>query len=102
MKIKLIILKIFISLLLICNTGYAKNIPPGSGIGDVPANVLILLDKSGSMSARMTSGSGFMYPYSAAVDSSGDIYGGQYYTYGIKKLNYYYQVMMKLFLKINF
>ena len=88
MKIKLIIFEIFISLLLICGTGYAKNIPPGSGIGDVPANVLILLDKSGSMSARMTSGSGFMYPYSAAVDSSGDIYGGQYHTYGIKKLTY--------------
>ena len=33
-----------------------QKIPPGSGISDVPANVLILLDKSGSMGARMVVG----------------------------------------------
>ena len=88
MKLKLFIFKILLSLLLLTSNGFAKNIPPGSGIGDVPANVLILLDKSGSMSARMTSGNGFMYPYSVTTDSSGDVYGGQYHTYGIKKLTY--------------
>ena len=36
----------------------------------------------------MTSGSGFMYPYASAADSSGDIYIGQYWRYGIKKFNY--------------
>jgi len=88
MKLKLFIFNILLSLLLLTSNGFAKNIPPGSGIGDVPANVLILLDKSGSMSARMTSGNGFMYPYSVTTDSSGDVYGGQYHTYGIKKLTY--------------
>ena len=87
-KLKIFIFKIIFSLILFSGSSYAKNIPPGSGIGDVPANILILLDKSGSMSVRMTSGSGFMYPYSAAADSSGDVYVGSYWTYGIKKLTY--------------
>jgi type IV pilus assembly protein PilY1 len=70
------------------SNSFAKNIPPGSGIGDVPANVLILLDKSGSMGARMTSGAGMMYPNSTAVDSNGDVYAGQYSNRGIKKFTY--------------
>ena len=88
MKLKLFIFNILLSLLLFTSNGFAKNIPPGSGIGDVPANVLILLDKSGSMGARMTSGAGMRYPNSTAVDSNGDIYSGQYSTYGIKKFTY--------------
>ena len=88
MKLRLFIFKILLSLLLLTSNGFAKNIPPGSGIGDVPANVLILLDKSGSMGARMTSGAGMRYPNSTAVDSNGDIYSGQYSTYGIKKFTY--------------
>ena len=87
-KIKILLFKILFALILLSNPSYAKNIPPGSGIGDVPANILILLDKSGSMSVRMTSGSGFMYPYASAADSNGDVYVGQYWRYGIKKFNY--------------
>ena len=88
MNSKLFIIKILISLILLTGNVFAKALPPGSGIGDVPANVLILLDKSGSMGARMTSGAGVYYPNSVAVDSSGNIYAGQYYTYGIKKFDY--------------
>ena len=88
MKLKLFIFKILLSLILLTSNGFAKNIPPGSGIGDVPANVLILLDKSGSMGARMTSGAGMMYPNSTAVDSNGDVYAGQYTNRGIKKFTY--------------
>ena len=87
-KIKFFVFKIIFTLILFTGSSYAKNIPPGSGIGDVPANILILLDKSGSMSVRMTSGSGFMYPYSSAADSSGNVYVGQYHIYGIKKFTY--------------
>ncbi|NDB80165.1 hypothetical protein EB155_09905, partial [archaeon] len=36
---------------LIISNSFSKALPPGSGDGDVPANILILLDKSGSMSA---------------------------------------------------
>ena len=82
------LIKILFSVLILTSNVFAKALPPGSGIGDVPANVLILLDKSGSMSARMTSGAGVYYPESSAFDSSGDVYVGQYYTYGIKKFTY--------------
>ena len=88
MKLKLLILKIILILSFFSNNSFAKNLPPGSGISDVPANVLILLDKSGSMSVRMTSGAGFSYPYSVATDSSGDVYVGQYWVRGIKKFTY--------------
>ena len=88
MKVKIFCFKIIFALILFSQNVFAKNLPPGSGISDVPANVLILLDKSGSMGARMVSGSGFMYPLSVAVDANGDVYGGQYWTYGIKKLTY--------------
>ena len=88
MNSKLFIIKILISLILLTGNVFAKALPPGSGIGDVPANVLILLDKSGSMGARMTSGAGVYYPESVAFDSNGDVYTGQYYTYGIKKFEY--------------
>ena len=88
MKVKVFILKLIFALILFSQNAFAKNLPPGSGISDVPANVLILLDKSGSMGARMTSGSGFYYPTSVAVDGSGDVYAAQASTYGIKKLTY--------------
>ena len=39
-------LKVIILFLFFITQGYAKNLPPGSGEGDLPANVLILLDKS--------------------------------------------------------
>ena len=88
MKVKIFILKLIFTLILFSQNSFAKNLPPGSGISDVPANVLILLDKSGSMGARMISGSGFMYPLSVAADANGDVYGSQYWSYGIKKLTY--------------
>lgn len=88
MKIKSFILKLIFALILFSQNSFAKNLPPGSGISDVPANVLILLDKSGSMSIRMTSGTGFLYPTSVAVDANGDVYAAQYRSYGVKKLTY--------------
>ena len=86
MKIKLFIIKVLLSLILIAGNSFAKNLPPGSGVADVPANVLILLDKSGSMSARMISGMGFYYPSGVAAHD-GKIYVGQQSSYGIKSLD---------------
>ena len=31
----------------------AKNPPPGTGTSDIPANILIMLDNSGSMSSKL-------------------------------------------------
>ena len=88
MKSKFLIIHVLVLLFSLSSNVFAKALPPGSGIGDVPANVLILLDKSGSMGARMTSGVGIYYPESVAFDSNGDVYAGQYATYGIKKFTY--------------
>ena len=86
MRIKLILIKIILSLFFISSNAIAKNLPPGSGISDVPANVLILLDKSGSMSARMASGNSMHRPTGQAFDTSGNLYIAD--SYGIKKYNY--------------
>ena len=48
----------------------AKPLPPGSGEGDVPANILILLDSSASMTARI--GDGFPALTSVAIDWNGN------------------------------
>ena len=54
MKIKIIIYPIILFLFALSNQAFSKALPPGSGIGDVPANVLIMLDESGSMGWRMS------------------------------------------------
>ena len=74
MRIKIVIIKLILSLILLSGNAIAKNLPPGSGISDVPANVLILLDKSGSMGWRMQSAASLYHPRKVAVDSSGDVY----------------------------
>ena len=50
-KIKLIFTQILLFSLITVSNSFGKALPPGSGVADVPANVLILLDKSGSMGA---------------------------------------------------
>jgi type IV pilus assembly protein PilY1 len=55
-KIKLFIIQILLFACLIISNSFSKALPPGSGDGDVPANFLILLDKSGSMQAMNYSG----------------------------------------------
>ena len=40
----------------------AKNPPPGTGTSDVPANILIMLDNSGSMSRRLVNSVQVDYP----------------------------------------
>ena len=48
-KIKLIFIQTLLFFLITISNSFGKALPPGSGVADVPANVLILLDKSGSM-----------------------------------------------------
>ena len=52
----------------------AKMLPPGTGTqSDVPSNLLILLDKSGSMGWRMSSTQSINRMYDGVTDSSGNI-----------------------------
>ena len=80
--------KVIIILLFFITQGFAKNLPPGSGEGDLPANVLILLDKSGSMSVSAgTSGIPTRYPYRLAVGSK-TVDGGKNVFYNARWNNY--------------
>jgi DNA-binding beta-propeller fold protein YncE len=73
-------------LLLIFFLFFAKNVnskspPPGTGTSDIPANIMIMLDNSGSMNWALnsSSASSLEYPIDVAVDSSGNIYALEYF-----------------------
>ncbi len=67
-----------LSLLLTTSGASAKSPPPGSGSADVPANILLLLDVSGSMAELLPSGD-IRYPTDVAFDSLGNVYVAKYY-----------------------
>ena len=57
---------------------HAKPVPPGSGEGDVAANILFLIDSSASMSRRLLAIEMQFEVFRIAVyDSDGDILVGQ-------------------------
>ena len=89
MKLKFIISTLVLFFSFVSTNVSSKILPPGTGTqADVPSNLLILLDKSGSMGWRMRNAQGLNYMYASATDSSGNIYVAQYSTYGVKKYNY--------------
>jgi type IV pilus assembly protein PilY1 len=59
---------------------FAKSPPPGSGSGDVPANILIMLDTSGSMDDEVPTGD-TRYPADIAFGPDGSVYIAKYYDY---------------------
>ena len=65
----LFLIKILFLFSIFNNSVFAKGLPPGTGSNDVPANVLILLDKSGSMNTAISTG-GITKPQAVAVDSA--------------------------------
>ena len=69
-QIKILIVNIFLLTCLIISNSYSKALPPGSGTADVPANVLILLDKSGSMGWSSVTGANIGYPYTVTPISN--------------------------------
>ena len=64
---------------LLATQANAKNPPPGTGTSDVPANILIMLDNSGSMSSKLYSSVQVYYPLDVATDSAGNVYVLEYY-----------------------
>ena len=73
-EMKKIFIGLFVFIFIHIEQVSSKSLPPGTGAGDVPANILIMLDKSGSMGWRMSGGTASMrYPYDADADSNGDI-----------------------------
>ncbi len=86
--------KIFISSLILFFSFFASNLhakllPPGTGTqADVPSNLLILLDKSGSMGWRMSNAQSINRMMDGVTDSSGNIYIAQFARYGVRKIDY--------------
>ena len=74
-------------LLLFSFAAEAKSPPPGTGKADVPANIYIMLDTSGSMGSQITGGNGLYYPEDVAVDSNGNVYVVERYRHRIKKMD---------------
>ncbi len=70
---------LLITLLACVSNAWAKTPPPGSG-SDVPANILLMLDTSGSMDEDLP-GPDTQYPMDVAFDSHGNIYVAKFYDY---------------------
>ena len=66
---------------------YSKSPPPGTGTADVPANILIMLDKSGSMDWNISGRTTLEDPTDVEVDSNGNIYILEYGRNRITKWN---------------
>ena len=72
-------------LLILAFAAEAKSPPPGTGKADVPANILIMLDTSGSM-GWITNSSNILYrPTGVAVDSKGNVFVAEVERHRIKK-----------------
>ena len=66
----------------------AKDPPPGSGSGDVPVNVLFLLDNSLSMRRQIIPGDGMWAPWDLVETDNGDMIISQVSRRGLTKINY--------------
>ena len=86
--IKILIIKLLFFLFVLNNNVFSKPLPPGSGVGDVPVNILILLDSSQSMSANPFGGDSLMQIGDVVLLNDGSILVGQQNSAGIVKMDY--------------
>ena len=78
MKINFKIIILILLITLLNQKSYSKPLPPGSGEGDVPANILILIDSSASMRSHLPGASVLGKVHDLSYDDSGNIYATQY------------------------
>ena len=71
--LKIIISNLFFIFVALNQNAISKPIPPGSGEGDVPANILILLDSSASMKRKIITGDGIENPSDIVELSDGNV-----------------------------
>ena len=87
-RLKYLILATLILCLLPIKDIMAKDPPPGSGSGDVPVNVLFLLDNSLSMRRQIIPGDGMWAPWDLVETDNGDMIISQVSRRGLTKINY--------------
>ena len=87
-RLKDLILATLILCLLPIKDIMAKDPPPGSGSGDVPVNVLFLLDNSLSMRRQIIPGDGMWAPWDLVETDNGDMIISQVARRGLTKINY--------------
>jgi type IV pilus assembly protein PilY1 len=72
---------------------FAKSPPPGTGTADVPANILIMLDNSGSMAWDINGNERYANtnytnrPFDVKVDTNGDVYVNEFVDRRIRVLS---------------
>ena len=86
--IKIIIVKILLLIIIFTESVFSKPIPPGSGEGDVPANILFLLDNSLSMRKTITEGAGIDAVLDLVELDSGDLILAQGRRKGLLKITW--------------
>ena len=65
----------------------AKAPPPGTGKADVKANILLMLDNSGSMGWASPNPNKTYYPVDVDADSNGNVYAVEYHNHRVIKYN---------------
>ena len=86
--IKIFIIKLLFLFFVLNNNVFSKPLPPGSGAGDVPVNILLLLDSSESMSSNPFGGDALSPIGDVMLLDSGDVLVGQWNGGGIVKMDY--------------
>ena len=86
--IKIIIVKILLLTIIFTESAFSKPIPPGSGAGDVKANILLLLDNSKSMGWTVTEGAGIESVMDIVELDSGDLILAQGRRKGLVKMTW--------------
>jgi len=85
---KLLLSKLILLLFILNQNAFSKPLPPGSGSGDTPANILILLDTSASMQHKPFGGESMAVVGGIVLLDDGDILTGQSDSEGISKFSY--------------